>query len=1123
MLRVQDGTGRKISGNNNQYRRIMKKFGYILLGIISCLYLITGYAAYGQTIVETHTVGTAGATGSVNHTWSAGENGYNLTQVTCYKLVSNITVKNSFILKSGVAVIDLNGFTITNGIGQTGSVFNVYSGATLYIRSTGENREEGAIVGIDGSNSSSYSKSAAIYVLGNLNFQSGTIKDFMRASAPTTNESGCAIYVDYVGNVNMTGGTIENCGFVLEKHYNNNGAFAQSNINHKGGAVCIAAGGTFNFSGGTIKNCTAFRGGAFFLGAPSSALGGEKGLNISGNARIENCTASQRGGAVFVDASMDYPNRMVMSGGTITGCKSSLAGCGIYSKGYIKMTGGTITGNLPIKGYASSGGMPDYSQYPTLDDMYPLGGGICIEGRDIDTKVENAPPLLNTKPVFEMSGGAIENNIGCSGGGIIAYYNSKIKLSDNALIKGNHAIGNEGTGNGGGIYIQNSEFNFSGGTLEGNYARRYGGGINLNAAGGTTATNVELNGDCNIINNFAGHGGGISQEAGVCNLTIKNSAVDITGNTARGIKQVNENLGAMGDYGTGGNGGGIFIEQGEFKITAGKIEDNNVGGDGGGISLRGKRVNGTIKLIIEGGSISNNNQNSPNPGNGGGIDIYAESKISSSGNVQSSVTVDASIQAGTISGNKASNGAGINIYTDNNCNATLKIGSNSSSAIPQISYNTATGDGGGITLEHGDIYIYRGNVMNNTASNGGGICLKTGSITVSGNNSFIKENTATNYGGGLYVVNTSEGNQKSVAFTGGTFTGNLAQNGGGICVEGNIHLNASGSTLKGNVATNGGGIYLLHGNVSGRTGMKYSGGLITGNTANGTPVSGTTTANSNDAGNKGVGGGVYLAQGTYLTFEMGQNSPLGLYGNTASFAADDIYANGTGTELILPNVSSMTLQDFSVPTSELYWVEDYVTGDSNYSYGTQVAPGSNEILRYRDALRNLKEIRKINFNGAESITYNNKYLCLVLGYDLYHVSIVKKGLKKGESAIFKVSYKNNDTWNSYRTVVLPCTTDAQAAADAVKAVVVLPAGTWKIEEDTVWSWKYTLADEIKDASGADASSICTTGIDINSTIFQQLKENGKGFEYIFTNVSKETSSNKLPSSDEDVVVNVLTK
>lgn len=137
---------------------------------------------------------------------------------------------------------------------------------------------------------------------------------------------------------------------------------------------------------------------------------------------------------------------------------------------------------------------------------------------------------------------------------------------------------------------------------------------------------------------------------------------------------------------------------------------------------------------------------------------------------------------------------------------------------------------------------------------------------------------------------------------------------------------------------------------------------------------------------------------------------------------------------------------------------------------------------------------------------------MALGYELYYVTLIKKGLQVGESAVFDVAYNNgtdgNPEWVNYRKVLFPCRTQAQAGSNGtgVKAVVVLPAGEWKFTEDTSWSWKYKPLEPL----------VAT----INAETLAEIKvQGGTGFRYEFTNNSKGTTS----PSDEGVVVNVLFK
>lgn len=1098
----------------------------------------------------------------------------------------------TFNVGEGTVVFDLNGYQLTlTEAGKNVPVFNVSKDATLIIRSTGGNGANGKIVGLNGTTWSYQAVSVSgtfnfeggtisgfispiqsivegvggaviVKSTGIMEINGGTITNsgfdlsYHYGSgggliSSDINHKGGGIYVEAGGTLRFLQGEISACtafkggAIYMEApgtisgisvgqglYISENSNISNCEASYQGGGVYVGAGGIFQLSGGKISDCKSLMGGGVYMAAPAVDADVEegKGFVMTGNAEILNCIATSRGGGVYIggkDGSIKARNRFIMEGGRIHGCKAALAGCGVLSRGYMKMIKGEISGNKPIMEYKTDGsGLPDYSQAIILDDGYPLGGGVCIQGEL--TEEYAYIPIAGVE--FEMIGGTITDNVSGSGGGIMMYYNTTLKLSTGGhiapKISGNHAIGKGGPGNGGGIYIQSSKFDFESGEISGNYARRYGGGINLNADAGETTT-LNLNGNCKIIDNFAGHGGGISQEEGKCQMNITSKDVMILRNTARGVKDNNPEQGSYGDFPDGGNGGGIFMEKGELNISNGSIKNNNAGANGGGISLRGKRIGGEIVLNITGGTISYNNVDQVNPENGGGIDIFAESNIVSG--VEQIINVEANILSGNITYNKSVDGAGINISTDEKCSAVLNIGEKSTSLYsnpPLITSNDATGNGGGITLKNGNINIYEGLITDNKASNGGGICLEHGTISVEGSSSTISNNIATDKGGGLYVVNKSTGvsEKESVSFLGGLLTNNTATIGGGVCVHGNINLDTENTSLKNNIAVNGGGVYLFNDGL-GSTSMSYQGGLISGNVAESNTAS-QSTAYNNDANNKGVGGGVYLAEGTSLTLDVSDN--LGLYGNTATTAADDIFTNGIATSLVLPDVGSMHLQDFDVIASELYWVEDYVTGDTEYNNHGTKADGEQtaaNIQRYQTALKNnnLEGIHKIKFGSSEtSRTYEDKYVCLALGYDLYRVSLIKKGLNIDESAIFNIYYKKGSEWIKYITAAFPCVNQAQVGNGGVKAVVVLPAGDWKIVEDKNWSWKYQLSDIVKDFDNNDIPigqisdlSPSSHGILINSTTYNPAKP----FTYTFMNNLSVTS---VPS-DEDVVINILSK
>ena len=128
-----------------------------------------------------------------------------------------------------------------------------------------------------------------------------------------------------------------------------------------------------------------------------------------------------------------------------------------------------------------------------------------------------------------------------------------------------------------------------------------------------------------------------------------------------------------------------------------------------------------------------------------------------------------------------------------------------------------------------------GTITGGNAYYGGGVYVSGGAFTMSGGT--ISGNTADNDGGGVYV--------EDGAFTmsGGTISGNTASyGGGGVCVYGDV-FTMTGGTISGNTVSygSGGGVYV---GGEGST-FTMSGGTISGNEASSS------------------GGGVYFSGGTF--------------------------------------------------------------------------------------------------------------------------------------------------------------------------------------------------------------------------------------------------------------------
>ena len=147
----------------------------------------------------------------------------------------------------------------------------------------------------------------------------------------------------------------------------------------------------------------------------------------------------------------------------------------------------------------------------------------------------------------------------------------------------------------------------------------------------------------------------------------------------------------------------------------------------------------------------------------------------------------------------------------------------------------------------------------------------------------------------------------------------------------------------------------------------------------------------------------------------------------------------------------MDLTDFYAPTSEIYWVEDYVTNDTRYKDkgSNMIGDDSDTVRRYRNSLNASLSIYKILDTNFDAV--KNKYLCLSLGYKILYMTIKKIGLQDGESSIFNIYNMKDDKF--YLSTLL--TGQKDKTKDGVSQKVAVPEGKWKVVENGNWTWNYT--------------------------------------------------------------------
>lgn len=218
------------------------------------------------------------------------------------------------------------------------------------------------------------------------------------------------------------------------------------------------------------------------------------------------------------------------------------------------MNGGEISGNSANGGggvaiigasMVMNGGIISNNSTYRTSGQGSYGAGVYVADY---ANASGGDTLFKPTPAsFEMNGGTISGNTALDyGGGVLTFPQQGEKVTIN--INGGTISGNQVTkGSGGAIaaFFGDSEVNIKGGTLAENSAQNYGGGIFL-----YTVTNVTIS-DGVISENKAAAGGGVYLWEG---SAVKQTGGSIENNVANA-------------------GGGVF--GGTYTMTGGVIKDNN--------------------------------------------------------------------------------------------------------------------------------------------------------------------------------------------------------------------------------------------------------------------------------------------------------------------------------------------------------------------------------------------------------------------------------------------------------------------------------------------------------------------------------------------------------------------
>ncbi len=754
-----------------------------------------------------------------------------------------------------------------------------------------------------------------------------------------------------------------------------------------GKKISIVAGAEYKISRGGISDnlFTVVGSGQLTLGTDSP---------ISGANLIVEGDAVETGSLIKVEAHADdlpdTPKFILNKGATLRN-NTAVSGSAIYAEAYIRLIGGTITGNTASEfgGAIYSTKYIDLSGEAVITENHAhSGAGIYIANADTTTyaMVISTTTSQITKNEATFAGGGIyvqsgkikltactiseniaadRNTSGAGGGGIYLAQGTILetaqKSANNAANAAAILITNNETGtNGGGVAVDNATFTFPIGTITGNDAQNNGGGVAIINTTGGTATGVFNTNNAssstsasyynNLINsNSASNGGAIAIIAGTLNI----SYTKIYGNTAtRGGAIFNKDTVNFGKY--------TFI--GNDSTSSGNTADL----DGGGI------YNDTTGTI---------NQVNGNTSDGQNLNVLFNQALSGmGGGIANNGTMTFTYYT-NIYGNRAATGAGV---------ANLDDGRFTISANGKMYRNAATGSayGGGALYNVGTVQVLSSytfgdgsSVANgNTAIRGGGI-YNGGTLTFGSStelktiNIYISNNTAELFGGGLYMIN-GEWVDYSIGNTdiNNNVQSSSAGGGAGICIAGGsvvskfhnyYEVNATGGRnsscwmhVSNNVSGGAGGGILVTGTAE--AGVTFCSTQITNNTATGRgggfalqggdvrfadPDNGQRFAVQMKGNSSNVGAGMYLA--TVLYINCNQNTS-----NLSTGAwSDEIYLANARSYMIYSKSGATT--SFAPEVTLYVKANDYTDGRRIAKFGTYLGTmevtndsGGTDIIEY---------------------------------------------------------------------------------------------------------------------------------------------------------------------------------
>lgn len=885
--------------------------------------------------------------------------------------------------------------------------------------------KNGGAIGIYGDNSvEPYKSSRGIYASHAGTDENGTpindgyfnIDNVLIDGCTSTNGSAIMIYGGAaVKNMNLTNSVVRNCESVVHKRID--GDYVEGN----------------NYAG-TIRT----------TGPVSCVL------------KIDNCDILDNkvwkdGGGIYWNAkgSKDsITSKLVVTNTNIYNNKAAESGAGIYCEADMEINNTNIYGNVAGED----------------------GGGICQTVYDNDKE-----PLLLKKTSLSLDSGVkvYDNTARWNGGGVAMVF----RYSDNAYAtKLTNAASDQARDYT--LDFQTVQNPAVAPEIYNNTAGAYGGGVY--------------------------YGTGVAANTGSTNDGVYSSTED-TMITSVSLEELQNDQSAKQPT-VAQKQKLVASYKKNVNLYSGSIHNNTACDSGGGIYVKGKKA----KINVENNQIYSNTA-----GKASATDI---TYLATSDSGKTLTPTTDSIPAAA-DDNKKYNGGGVAILgVDASC---------SISAGSHIYQNSAYKRGGGIYSGlTADITVDGGTIDRNTASQGGGVALVCGDTSITGTTNkidglisvsggSIDKNSSSAQGGGIWVSadNADNATTLKVEVTGGTISGNSSDtNGGGIWVfdpktNGKASVLVDGGNIDGNSAVlRGGGLFSNGGNITIENGyvqnnevsngggggicaykggvVTVKGGLIRWNKANGEHDT-TTYENTmkaipwdKEARFVGAGGGILIADGASAAkktkFEIKASSykGMGIYGNEATYAADDVCATGNNTALDVPNVSAMDLSEYN--RHVIGWFEDYPNNDTQYASGTYIGQAQSSAVkntaasRYRSVYQIYDAKYKIDDVNAGAtisggvtgavVNADDAYICMTLGVSAF--IDVKKEVYAANGDL--LSTRGESVYNKYKDRNYTFTisrVDGTAMTDAEKKYIHINSdGTFDTTEYSTTNGVFTLKD-----------------------------------------------------------------